>query len=57
MGDTDESYPFDLGLDNTASYSLSILEFSGSDEKELLWLKRGLLWCYAFNHEEGSSLY
>lgn len=49
----EDIYPFNLGLDNK-DYSLSILAFSASHGAEFLWLQRGLLWCYAFNHEEGT---
>jgi tetratricopeptide (TPR) repeat protein len=43
-------YPFDLGLEETNE--LSLFNFSGTNIVKKDWLKRGLLWYYAFNHEE-----
>ena len=55
-----DGYPFDLGVENGGHKIISLLEFSTKDASnntnELntsqLWLSRGLLWYFAFNHEE-----
>jgi tetratricopeptide (TPR) repeat protein len=53
----DASYPFDLGVENGGNKDISILCFSranGNDELDTtqLWLSRGAVWYWAFNHEE-----
>lgn len=55
-----DGYPFDLGVENGKHKIISLQEFSSrsnpnaSDELNAsqLWLSRGLMWYYAFNHEE-----
>lgn len=42
----DSGYPFDLG-----SYTRRITTTSAEAQT---WFDRGLIWCYAFNHEEGA---
>lgn len=41
-----DDYPFDLG-----SYHRKITSLSASTQK---WFDRGLVWCFAFNHEEAA---
>lgn len=57
---TDIKYPFDLSVENGQHEQISILNFSTilskaenhSLDLTQLWLSRGLVWYYAFNHEE-----
>jgi tetratricopeptide (TPR) repeat protein len=55
-----DGYPFDLGVENGGHRTISLLQFSSksgttgiADLNECqLWLARGLVWYFAFNHEE-----
>jgi tetratricopeptide (TPR) repeat protein len=55
-----DGYPFDLGVENGAHKIIALQEFSSQSNPAgatdlntcQLWLSRGLLWYYAFNHEE-----
>lgn len=49
---TTAAYPFDLGLGIPSSSDFQLLPFSTQSEEERFWLTHGLLWYYAFNHEE-----
>ena len=46
-------YQFDLGLESDPTGKhLGLLQFSCQNVEGNAWLTRGLVWCYAFNHEE-----
>lgn len=54
-------YKFDLGVENGGHITISLPKFScksteyqpeGTLNQTQLWLSRGLVWYYAFNHEE-----
>ncbi|KAJ1408749.1 TPR domain protein [Ochromonadaceae sp. CCMP2298] len=51
-----DSYPFDLGIEEGRHRALSIIPGSKNAEDDLditqLWISRGIVWYYAFNHEE-----
>jgi tetratricopeptide (TPR) repeat protein len=55
-----DGYPFDLGVENGGHKIISLLQFSSRGgtkgtadlNESQLWLSRGLVWYYAFNHEE-----
>ena len=55
-----DGYPFDLGVENGGHKTISLMEFSSTVSAQSpgelttcqLWMSRGLLWYFAFNHEE-----